>query len=642
MADLTLPIVGLTALAGYFFSKDFTRQQRKPLRQTIEHFDKPNGDNIYTSNMYEQVNKEILDRSLKRYKEAENPAESGVLPPLFNTYSVVGNMQAFDTDSQIDFKKVYNNNKIDNVIPSGKQSIETRPMFNNLLSIRGNDNQNDDTVFVVNPVQELSLLTGQPLQRGHNNMTPFFGSHVRQNVEKFINEPILDHHTGRTSVFQHKKEVPKMFKEQQENIYGSPLFTDNISTERYIPSLYRQNEKPVQDIKISAPKSGTFENNIRPTFKDVNELRPGNKQKDSYEGRTISGQFGSVRGLHGKVEKQRPNTFYEQSSEQWLTAPGEFKGPKLQENFSTNFKGTGREEYTQEYYGTRDAKVPNQRQRYTNTNSTFDAQVQDPKRQNFENDYLRNVGGRLHSNDYGKEAIKVYDTERGEEGTLANAHNSGLGNKTRVQDDIKATMKETVLYEKFGNIKTTFDYGNAKAYNVGISSVEARPTHKESTMTEDYKGVPKTGEGLGYITSKYEAKATGKEIITNNSSYNGNVNKNVQNMSRENYNNVEIRDFKEALIKGERPSGPTNFQTSLGKAGYGDYKVTDNMLVREHSNNGEYIHLHGKKTLPSKIHIGASNKLNDDATNKLGNRFDPSVVKTQFDNNPFSIYNQKK
>ena len=643
MADLTLPIVGLTALAGYFFNKDSTRQQRKPLRKNIEQFDKPNGDNIYTSNMYDQVNKEILDRSLKRYKEAENPAESGILPPLFNTYGVVGNPQAINAD--YNFKEVYDNNKLKNVVVSQSPTIETRPMFNNLLSIRGNnDNQNDETVFVVNPVQEASLLTGEPLERGHNNMTPFFGSHVRQNIEKFVNEPLLDHHTGRNSVFQHKQEVPKMFSDQPENIYGAPLFTNAINTERYIPSLYRQNEKPVEDVKIRAPKAGTFENTIRPTFKDVNALRPGNKPKDSYEGRTVTGQLGDVRGVHGRVEKHRPDTYYEQSNDQWLTAPGEFKGPKLSENFSTNFKGTAREEYTQEYFGTRDAKVPTQSQRYTNSNGSFDALVQDPKRQNFENDYHRNVGGLKQTSDYGKNAIKAYETERGEQGVLSNAHNSGLGNKVRPIDEIKATMKETVLSEQFGNIKTTFDYGNASAYNSGMATVIARPTHKESTMTEDYQGLPKTGEGLGYITNKYEARATGKEIITNNSAYSGNVNKNLQNTSRDNYDNAEIRDFKETLVKGERPSGPQKFQIASGVASYANPKVTENMFVREHSNKGEYMYLDGQKSFPDKAHVGTSHKLNDDATNTAttNNRFDPSIIKTQFDNNPYSIYGDKK
>jgi hypothetical protein len=91
MSDLTLPLIGLTTLVGYFFSKDGKNpRETTEVRQSIEGFDKSNGSNIYTSNKVEEVNKEILERSMQNYKKAESPSTTGFIPPLFNIYSQVG------------------------------------------------------------------------------------------------------------------------------------------------------------------------------------------------------------------------------------------------------------------------------------------------------------------------------------------------------------------------------------------------------------------------------------------------------------------------------------------------------------------------------------------------------------------------
>ena len=91
MSDLTLPLIGLTTLVGYFFSRNGKNPRQQEIkRNTVEAFDKPNGSNIYESNVVEEANKEILERSLENYKLAENPSETGLIKPLFNTYSEIG------------------------------------------------------------------------------------------------------------------------------------------------------------------------------------------------------------------------------------------------------------------------------------------------------------------------------------------------------------------------------------------------------------------------------------------------------------------------------------------------------------------------------------------------------------------------
>ena len=70
MNKLTLPIIGLTGLIGYFLNKDGKNPRRQEeKRENIEKFDKPNGDNIYSSNKVNEVNQELLEKSLKMLLE---------------------------------------------------------------------------------------------------------------------------------------------------------------------------------------------------------------------------------------------------------------------------------------------------------------------------------------------------------------------------------------------------------------------------------------------------------------------------------------------------------------------------------------------------------------------------------------------
>jgi hypothetical protein len=613
MADLTLPIIGLTTLAGYFFSREGKTPRQAHLWD--EQRKKPNSKNIYNSNKYEEVNSEMLQRSLKNYKDAENPALTGVLPPLFNTYGVVGNKSANAIEIGADAKEVSRVNKIVDVTnPQPKFDINQRPMFNK--GTKFSEERNLESVYEIEQDinKEISLLTGLPIDKTHTNMTPFFGSNVRQNIEKFTNEPILDRHTGSTALFQNKKEVESMFQEMPENIYGTPIFTNSVNTDRYIPSLYRQNEKVLEDKKIAAPIAGTYENQIRPSFKDVNELRVGNKLKETYEGRVKAGQLGSVRGVQSKFEKYRPDTFYEKTTDHLFKTPGEYLAPKTSEDYETNFKNTSRTNYNLEYYGNVSAtEVLQNKQRMANTENEKDTYFQQPKRNNFDNDYLRNVSGAKSSTDYGKSAITSYETERAstsEKTHLLSATKIEAGTRKRYDDMAKTTTKETTLnFDNTGNVKTTFNKGIKTAFDMGISNVSAKTTHKESTIMTNYKGIADKNTGLGYVVNNYDAPPTGKE----------------------------------ATILGARPSGPQNFQISAGKLAHGDIKATPNMLIKERNDDREKININQQQVIPSKELIGYKTKVKlDEQLPKLSDRFDVDIVNKQLNQNPYSIYGKNK
>ena len=696
MSDLTLPLIGLTTLVGYFFSRDGRNPRAtEVVRENIEAFDKPNGKTIYTSNIVNEANDEILKRSLQNYKAAETPSETGFVPPLYNTYSAVGNDSLLSPVlspeitglSSEQLGKLNDINRLKNVkgndISSSKDKIDTMPMFKPLEKYVGrdiNDIQNDFSL-PFNQETQINLLTNKPFENSHANMVPFFGSNIKQNMEMFSNQSLLDSHTGNTSTFKHKKETKSFYDKNPENIYGNPVFATQVDTDRYVPSLYRQNERPIEQVRVSAQKAGTIDNNIRPTYKDVNELRPGNKPKQTYEGRTISGQRGEVRGIQGEVVKNRPDTFFENTYR--FSGPGEFTAPKAREDYYANMKSSSRQSYNMEYYGSGNSQIKNSVQRVSggvdNSSELASSLFQEPKRQNFEGDYIRNLNGKILNNqnttDYGRSSMKQYESERattGDKSHLLNAKVSNAAGPTiKPQDDIRRTLKETTMYESNGQVSTAYNKGSNSAYNAGISDITAKATQKQSLVENKYKGQVHKDDGMGYIVNKYEAKTTGKELVTNNSSnyvtnpgkiikngivhstfenqekvrnalhyeYKGNAGYASESASRTKYDNAVIRDNKQELLMGERPSGPQQFQIVSGKDSQGDVKLTDNMLLKEQQDTRSKI-TNDYKHIPTKDIIGMTIKQKKESESP-NTRFQPDLVQSQLSNNPYVINSSK-
>ena len=189
MSDLTLPIIGLTTLAGYLFSKKDEKMINN--RKNVESMESPNGNNIYTSNMVTNVNNEVLQKSIDMYKKSENPSETGVLPPLFNTYSIVGNDGFFENQPPTSSMNVINDvNRYKSVNKKSEPGITDRPMFNK-IGFKGKLVDDEISEFNEKIIDgNVSLLTGLPIETMHNNMIPFFGGNKKQNIETFSNQSL--------------------------------------------------------------------------------------------------------------------------------------------------------------------------------------------------------------------------------------------------------------------------------------------------------------------------------------------------------------------------------------------------------------------------------------------------------------------
>jgi hypothetical protein len=374
---IVLIVTSITVL-GYFLKNNISDKKQKELVNEVikkkTELIQPYHENIYNSNRLNEVNKELLDKSLSNYEKALKPSETGFIPPYFTIPQSGSTFYEPNEQEKSSFEKTLDKVVTEfsteersqirefNMLDTGLKTVDraargdvrTMPMFESFTNQVENTPENlrasRFTEFSPKVIDdEVSLLTGQPMEKQHINMVPFFGSNIKQNVENFTNTSILDTYTGNRDTFVHKIEQGPMFPRVKQDIHGTPMITENVEMDRFIPSNYRQNERPFDPLRIPAPIAGTIENEIRPVYKTVNELRPGNKPKLSYEGRIVDGQKGETRAEYGQVQKQNPLREAEMGYDDFIKGQSDFRKPKFtdKDNYIPVLKDTGRM-YTEE------------------------------------------------------------------------------------------------------------------------------------------------------------------------------------------------------------------------------------------------------------------------------------------------------
>jgi hypothetical protein len=179
----------------------------------------------------------------------------------------------------------------------------------------------------------------------HNNMQPFFGSKVKQNVEEFANNHRLEEQTGNMVNYRKKTEIPQLFDPQTNltNPYGSSNLSGYMN-ERYVVSNIRKNEVPVEKIYVgpglnngyTAEPDGGFQQARTRDFcmpKNVDELRTKDNPKMTYHGRIVAGQKGTERGKFGKMTKRRPDTSFEHGEERFFGGMADCAKPMAKKNY---------------------------------------------------------------------------------------------------------------------------------------------------------------------------------------------------------------------------------------------------------------------------------------------------------------------
>ena len=186
--------------------------------------------------------------------------------------------------------------------------------------------------YVPNADYVISPLTGEKVpseEFRHNNMVPYFGGRVKQNMRASANTDRLDAFTGGGVNQIKKQEVENMFKDAQApygNPFGMESSTDFMQSRIEEPRNHG-GERPFEPIRVGPAinekfgqtgKGGfqQFEVNdyMQKNIRTTDQLRTANKPKLTYEGVAVPGQHfigksAEVKDI-GEVRKNRPDRFY--------------------------------------------------------------------------------------------------------------------------------------------------------------------------------------------------------------------------------------------------------------------------------------------------------------------------------------------
>lgn len=311
-----------SALAGLGYA--FTQEQ-DPYHQMVNSAvlqpgDVPSMKNLYDNRHWDAVRQQELDQSTSMWKRAENPMATGVVPrPAFHDQFV---------PLTPDFE------------PTQGQTVE-------------------------------STLSGQPITleeftRNDQGIArqPYYKGTVTQNTVPKTTESILENMTGRGDRFVTKQAVECFFKPvpAMGNVCGMKNESDFYQS-RVNQPMARNNDFPIEQVRVgpglnvgyNANPEGGFQQTRTLDFakpRTVDELRPLSRPKVSYEIPFQGPQAAPVqnRGLEGEFNKNRPDTYYEQSQDQWLKTTGAIIKQTEQPEFVV--KPTSRVDTHTDYKGT--------------------------------------------------------------------------------------------------------------------------------------------------------------------------------------------------------------------------------------------------------------------------------------------------
>lgn len=393
----------------------------------------------------------------------------------------------------------------------------------------------------------------------HNNMTPYFGSRIRQNITENANSTLLESFTGVTDV-KSKCEVKSMYDTTQNvgNVNGMQS-KDDFYRERMVTPRLRNNETPVEKIYVgpglnkgySSSPSGGFHDvdSIKYAMpKCVDELRAANKPKVTFEGRTVDGQKSSLRGEIGRFEKNRANTYYEQGHERLFKTTGAYL--KASEIPEFNVKETNRLDTSKYYIGT---AIQAQGKARVNDPSVALPHKSQLGELGIRNPALNKIG-KGEKDDYGKSKIMVYANERDITSTKVYQGNLTSFIKALVaplQDLVKITRKDDFVDNPrhFGNMgiqipdkPTTYDPNDVM-----------RTTVKETTIHDAIIGNLKGNEKLTIHDPNDVTRTTVKETTIHDAVL-GNL-KGNEKLTIYDPNDIARTTIKETLIHDEIGKG---------------------------------------------------------------------------------------
>lgn len=461
--------------------------------------------------------------------------------------------------------------------------------------------------FIVSP------LSGERMPSNdftHNNMTPFFGGRVRQNVGPSANTGILDSYTGSGTTQIAKREVETMFDTARAP-YGNPFGmednTDFVQSRINAPRN-RSGEKPFEPVRVGPAvgekfgqtgKGGFQQLEINETMmkniRKTDDLRTADNPKLTYNQPVVPGKrfITNPTDNPGEVRKYRPDGFFiDESGERFVGAfaqdaqkemvrPIQILPHTTRPETSTDYTGPAASQSFGESYVTGSYRAPMAQQYggagYRNADATgyYTNDVDAPEA------------------DYGRSSIEIRPNERsatGERTMGLNLAPADTGATTvHYSDPSRPTRRE----ETSGNIRQTgtpVGYaGGAPAVTVWDPNDVARTTVKETTiyLRQFGNAAPASAPTRLKVYDPDDiAKPTQKAQISAKSEYFGaGVSVNKDFTSHDAAYNMRTNPNKEQIAKGRRPiAGNGNVAVFTGEKLGVSHKKLDADIINDRAN----------------------------------------------------------
>lgn len=453
----------------------------------------------------------------------------------------------------------------------------------------------------------VSSLSGQKIASQdfkHNNMQPFYGGRIKQNIAPSLNQSRLDMYNGGGSTQIKKREVENMFETSRApygNPYGMEDNTDFFQSRIQDP-ISRNGERPFDPVHVGPAlgekygitgKGGFNQLEVNEIMrpKTVDELRVATNPKNTYDTPVVPGAhfIGIGADSAGEVRKYRPDRFYvDETGERFFvttgdliketTRPVQVLPHTARPETSVAYGGiAGSQDYGQSYVSG-SYRTP-MTQQYGGT----------PYRNaNMEGYYTKVVDGA--TSDYGKHSIEIRPNERADTSERVVATNlvpadTGLTTQPFLDDARPTRRGETV-----GNIRQT---GTPVRYADGAPAVTvwdpqdiARTTVKETTIYWDHMG-PAAPASAPTRLKVYDpddiARPTQKSQLSANLGWTGpGIANSLDSMDPSFAYNMRTNPNKEVIAQGRKPiAGSGNKAIFTGDPGRQTSKKLDTDVIND-------------------------------------------------------------
>lgn len=461
----------------------------------------------------------------------------------------------------------------------------------------------------------------------HNNMVPFFGSGIKQNMNENMNQTLLEKYTGEDHSTRIAKTEQVNFADIQRNAYTHENNQGYLAEyDRMEVPKSMNNVSPTEQVRVGPGTkrddlvlgSGGFQQDTYRDFgiyKSIDDLRVKTNPKTTYEGRVVEGQMGAKRGKVGAVARHRPPTSFEMGEDRLLKTTG--ARVKDKQRPCVDVRDTNRQGCATEVRG--NAYSANQGDVKRSAVRVSEKPCLQSYGDRNANTAQRGVGERF---DYGRTNILVYNNERditstktyegnvtsyiksmvapvmdalrptNKEYLVQNAREFGQFQRTAPEkqtvhnpnDPLRTTVKETLIHDtRTGNLKsfeqiTTYDPNDV-----------ARTTVKETLIHDTRTGNLKSATKSIVYDPKMIAKATGRETLKE-----GDKTVNLKGHARHtilNTNDVAKTTVKETtlengglgIVSGQDKGG--GYQTNKHDAKYTNKEIMSNNQYVAHPQN---------------------------------------------------------